>query len=158
MASKRQAASLTSEPHQTASQLMSVGPLLNRILSIEFRQEAGEGATLLQFRVLALLHEQPMNLSALAKLRRVSLQSAGELTQTLVERGWVIRTPDPADRRQSILSLTEEGRAHFEHAQDRMLARLTGHLSTLDSAQLETIRESLTILQQVLLLAQKADE
>lgn len=158
MSAKRRTASSTSEAHQTASQLMSVGPLLNRILSIEFRQEAGEGATLLQFRVLALLHEQPMNLSTLAKLRHVSLQSAGELTQTLVERGWVIRTPDPADRRQSILSLTEEGRIHFEHAQDRMLARLAGHLSTLDSAQLETIRESLSILQQVLLLAQKSDE
>ena len=54
-------------------ELMAVLPLLNRILGAELRIEAGEETTMPQFRLLALIHEQPQTLSALAAKRRVSL-------------------------------------------------------------------------------------
>src|SRR6185503_3152973 len=93
-----------------AHELMTVLPQINRRMAVELRQEVDETATMAQFRVLAYLHEQPMTLTALAQRRRVSLQSAGELVQAFVARGWITRTPDPSDRRQSILQLTDEGR------------------------------------------------
>lgn len=40
---------------------------------------------------------------------RVSRQAAGQLIDTLVMRGYVERTPDPVDRRQLIVTLTERG-------------------------------------------------
>src|SRR4051794_27429606 len=92
-------------------QLLGVLPFMNRIMASEFRREYGEDATMPQFRVLAYLYEQPMTVSAIARKRRVSLQSAGELVQALVVRNWITRQPDPNDRRQSLLVLTEEGQA-----------------------------------------------
>jgi DNA-binding MarR family transcriptional regulator len=95
---------------EATRELMAVVPLLNRLMAAELRLEAGENSTMPRFRVLAHLRDHPMTLSALARRRRVSLQAAGELIQSLVERGWVMRTPDPTDRRQSLLQLTDEGR------------------------------------------------
>src|SRR5262245_16221587 len=102
---------------QAAQELLSVLPFLNRMISAELRLEAGEDTTMPQFRVLSHLAEGELTLSALAKKRRVSLQAAGELVQSLVERGWIVRVPDPADRRQSLLQLTGEGRARYERAE-----------------------------------------
>src|SRR5689334_4159006 len=105
-------------------ELLAVLPLLGRIVASEVRREAGEDTTMPQFRVLAHLADGPLTLSALAKRRRVSLQSMSELAQLLVERGWVARQPDPKDRRQSLLQLTGHGRQHYEHASDQATQRL----------------------------------
>src|SRR5881409_528296 len=99
---------------ETTQELLAVLPLLNRIVAAEVRREAGEETTMPQYRVLAHLVAGPLTLSAIAKKRRVSLQSMSELVQVLVERGWVARAPDPSDRRQSLLQLTDHGRAHYE--------------------------------------------
>jgi DNA-binding MarR family transcriptional regulator len=44
----------------------------------------------------------------------VTKQAAGQLVDTLVARGYLARTPDEADRRQLIVTLTERGRAAAE--------------------------------------------
>jgi DNA-binding MarR family transcriptional regulator len=41
----------------------------------------------------------------------VSKQTAGQLVDTLVARGYLDRRPDPADRRRAMLSLTSRGEA-----------------------------------------------
>jgi DNA-binding MarR family transcriptional regulator len=117
---------------------------------VELRQEVDESATMPQFRVLAHLHEQPMSLTTLAKMRRVSLQSAGELVQALVERGWVTRTQNPSDRRQSVLQLTHEGRANYERVQGWMQEQLTTYLALLTEGELKTVQEALTALSRVI--------
>src|SRR4051794_20761209 len=101
-------------PEEATRALLAILPILNRMLAAELRQDAGEETTMPQFRVLMYLAEGPQTLSAIARRRRVSLQAAGELIQILVERGWVARTPDPSDRRQSLLSLTEEGWTRYQ--------------------------------------------
>jgi DNA-binding MarR family transcriptional regulator len=131
-------------------ELMAVLPLLNRIISAELRIEAGEDTTMPQFRLLALLGEQPQTLSALAAKRRVSLQAAGESIQTLVERGWVTRTPDPTDRRQSLLALSDVGQAHYLKAQSRMLARLIPLLEKLSNEEMDAVQLTLSALHRVL--------
>ena len=93
-----------SDPVLEATQeLLAVLPLLSRIVAAEVRREAGEDTSMPQFRVLAHLAARPLTLSALAKKRRVSLQSMSELVQALVLRGWVAREPDPRDRRHDAL-------------------------------------------------------
>ena len=141
----------SSDIENTSHQLMTVLPQFNRMMASELRQEVDEFATLSQFRVLAYLNEQPMTVTALAKMRRVSLQSAGELVQSFVERGWITRTPDPSDRRQYILQLTDEGRANYQRAQGRMLHQLNHYLEQLTDAELQTVREALTALQRVIM-------
>ena len=133
-----------------AHQPMTVLPQINRLMAVELRQEVDESATMPQFRVLAYLQEAPMTLTALAQKRRVSLQSAGELVQSLVARGWVTRTPDPSDRRQSILQLTDEGRANYERVQDRMQEQLTAYLALLTASEREAVQQALIALARVI--------
>ena len=133
-----------------AHELMTVLPQINRLMAVELRQEVDESATMPQFRVMAYLHAEPMTLTALAQKRRVSIQSAGELVQALVARGWLTRTPDPADRRQSTLQLTDEGRAKYERVQARMQEQLTAYLALLTDAERDTVQGALIALQRVI--------
>lgn len=50
-------------------------------------------------------------LGVLVRDLRVSKQAAGQLVDTLVLRGYLERTVDPADRRKLTITLTERGRA-----------------------------------------------
>jgi DNA-binding MarR family transcriptional regulator len=134
---------------QTARELLTVLPLINRMMAAELRQEAGEDTTMPQFRVLTYLTEKPLTLSEIARRRRVSLQSAGDLVQTLVERGWISRTPDPNDRRQILLLLTEEGSRQYQRAHQRMLEHLIPLMEMLTAAEIAAIQAALPALQRV---------
>ncbi len=105
---------------------------------------------MIQFRVLSYLTEGPLTLSILAKKRRVSLQSAGELVQGLVERGWIVRIPDPKDRRQSTLHLTDAGRAQYLRAQGAMIRHLVPFLDTLTPAEMSAVQIALPALRRAL--------
>lgn len=133
-----------------ARKLLAVLPLLNRIVAAEVRREAGEETTMPQFRVLAHLADGPLTLSALARRRRVSLQSMGELAQLLVDRGWLARTTNPHDRRQSLLGLTDEGRLHYEHVQSQTLQQLAPLLAGLSTGELMAVQVALPALHRVL--------
>ena len=135
---------------ETAAELLKIVPLINRIIVDEVRREAGQDTTMPQYRVLQYLFAGPMSLSDLARKRRVSLQSMGELAQALVDRGWVARKPNPDDRRQQFLELTRQGRRHYERAQDNMLRRLTPVMTELNDDEHKAVRVALDALQRVL--------
>jgi DNA-binding MarR family transcriptional regulator len=135
---------------EATKELLAILPLLNRIVASEVRREAGEDTTMPQFRVLAHLAAGPLTLSALAKKRRVSPQSMSELVQVLVERGWIARAPDPNDRRQSLLQLTDSGRLHYERADEQTLKRLAPLLAQLSQEELAAVRMALPALRRVL--------
>lgn len=137
-------------PERMAQELLSVLPLLNRIVAVEVRREAGEETTIPQFRVLAHLCDGPLTLSELARRRYVTLQSMSELAQILVERGWIARTPDPHDRRQQLIALTEHGRAHYQRALSLMIVRLIPLLAGLSATEIEAVRVALPALHRVL--------
>jgi len=143
---------------EATRELLAVLPLLNRIMIAQLRPEAHDDMTMPQFRVLALLDEQPQTLSALARKRRVSLQAGGELVQVLVERGWVTRTPDPADRRQWLLELSEVGRRQYEQAQTRMVRGLIPLIEQLTDEEMCAVQCALPALHRVLSSGQGTDE
>lgn len=135
---------------EATQQLLAILPFLNRLVSAEWRQIAGESTTMVQFRVLSHLLAAPLTLSGLAKKRRVSLQAAGEIVQGMVERGWIVRTPDPDDRRQSLLELTDEGRASYALAEGQMVAHLLPFLDKLSPEEIAAIQVALPALHRVL--------
>ena len=141
---------------QAAQELLSVLPLLNRIVAIAVRREAGDETTIPQFRVLAHLAAGPLTMSELARRRHVTFQSMSELAQVLVERGWIVRTPDPHDRRQQLLALTDHGRRHYERAQSLMIVRLLPLLAELSPAEMQAVQIALPALHRV--LARDKDE
>jgi DNA-binding MarR family transcriptional regulator len=96
---------------------------LGRRLRLERPEPQCTGAEL---SVLGLLHRRgPMSAGALAWAERVQPQSLTRTLAALEERGVLRRQPDPADRRRSVLSITESGTAviHADVAQrDNWLA------------------------------------
>lgn len=109
---------------ELASQILPLLPRLNRLMAHYVESISENEATLMQFGALHMLMENKMTMSDLAKKRRVSLQAASVFVQGLVDRGWVIRVPDPNDRRRSILEVTPEGQKQERYVRDQMVTYL----------------------------------
>ncbi len=146
-----------SNSHDTAQELLSILPLINRIMIVELRAENDQETTMPQFRVLSYLYETPLTVSDIARRRRVSFQSAGELVQSMVAHGWITRIPDPNDRRQSMLHLTDAGRQEYERAEGHMLARLSALLESLSDDDQVTIQRAMSRLRAVLVDEEQDD-
>jgi DNA-binding MarR family transcriptional regulator len=85
----------------------------------------------------------------LADVERVQPPTMTKIVGKLEERGLVVRTPHPTDRRQVILAATEQGRAvyaQFEKARNEWLAR---QLVELSPEERDTLERAAQILQQV---------
>ncbi|QIG45921.1 MarR family transcriptional regulator [Nocardioides anomalus] len=77
-------------------------------------------------------HDGGVRASELAQQLRIAPRSATEVVDALEEKGLVARDPDPADRRATLVSLTDRGRALSEDVRrargvesERMFERLT---------------------------------
>ena len=60
--------------------------------------------------VFRFVREDGLRLTRLAELAGITKQSAGEIVDDLAQRGYVERTPDPADKRAKLIFLTDRGR------------------------------------------------
>ncbi|HYM14990.1 MAG TPA: MarR family transcriptional regulator [Dehalococcoidia bacterium] len=101
----------------------------------------GVGAS--QARVLTVLHyaAEPLKPSLIATLLFQETQSITGILQRVESKGWVVRTPDPNDRRAIGLQLTEAGRklsaeivAIFQELYDE---RFAAALNTTERRQVE---------------------
>ena len=67
------------------------------------------GLTRSQWLVLSLLHRRPgVSQSELAEMLEVERATAGRMIDRMERRRWLVRRPDPADRRINRLYLTAE--------------------------------------------------
>jgi len=126
--------------------------LLYLIKQVELavRQQLDEAAavhdlTAIQYTALTVLERHPGTTSAaLARNSFVRAQTMAEMITYLLDRGLVIRERDPLNRRQYLLSLSDEGQAVV----DRLRAPVAGieeqMIEGLDSAEVETLRTYLT--------------
>jgi DNA-binding MarR family transcriptional regulator len=93
------------EVTRSASELRIVLGQLVRRLRAEYRLPISHAT------VLSRLDRQgPATTSALASAERVRPQSMAATLAELEAEGLVDRTPDPADRRQVLIALTDQGR------------------------------------------------
>ena len=70
-------------------------------------QRAGLSAT--QFMTLNVLPKDGMTLSEIARKLNLSAATLNETVNSLADRGFAIRTPDPNDARKILISATKEG-------------------------------------------------
>lgn len=97
----------SSSPVQCATRLRTSVFYLSRHLRTSLLQETGSLAAL---SLLGHLHRNgPMSPTDLAARDGVKLQSLTRLLAAVVAEGWAVRQANPADRRQSLLSLTPRG-------------------------------------------------
>jgi DNA-binding MarR family transcriptional regulator len=103
---------LDAEEQQTWLALAGTLIRLPAALDAQLRRDAG--ISHFEYQVLALLSEAPgrtLRMSALATMAEGSLSRLSQVVARLEQRGWMRRTPDPADGRYTLAILTDQGLA-----------------------------------------------
>jgi DNA-binding MarR family transcriptional regulator len=107
------------------------------------------GLTFTQMKVLMTLagaSEQAPGLKPFAESLGLSLPSVSRAVDGLVKRGLVARAEDPADRRQRLLTLTEDGRALSGQIMAARLAGLEHFAASLEGEERELLDRALELL------------
>jgi DNA-binding MarR family transcriptional regulator len=84
-----------------------------------------------------------MRLTKLAELASLTKQSAGEIVDDLVERGYAKRIPDPEDRRAKLICLTERGERAQAHGFGLFAEVEKRWMERYGRDKIETLRETL---------------
>jgi len=116
---------LTAEERETWLAVLGLLIRLPAALDTQLQRDAGMSS--FEYQVMAGLSESPdrtMRMSVLALLANGSLSRMSHVVTRLEKRGWVRRTPDPADGRYILAILTDEGMATVE-------AAAPGHVETV---------------------------
>jgi DNA-binding MarR family transcriptional regulator len=88
----------------------------------------------------------PDSPGSLADLERVRPQAMASTLASLEQRGLVSRTPDTADGRRAIVSVTDEGRAVLAERRSESVARLAHALDEFTPQERDTLRTALPLL------------
>ena len=108
-----------------------------RLLTEEF---AAEGAKPYEYRVLASLADAgPASQATLGRHSGIHLSDLVATLNTLADRGYVRRAPDPADRRRNVITLTDQGQAQLTRLDARVAAAQDALLAALPPADRATL-------------------
>jgi DNA-binding MarR family transcriptional regulator len=140
---------LDAEESRTWRALAKTLARLPAALDAQLRRDAG--ISHFEYQVLALLSEAPgrtLRMSQLATLAGSSLPRLSQVVARLEQRAWVTRTPDPADGRYTLATLTGQGQAKVTQAAPghvREVRRLVfDPLTKTQSRQLRQIGQRIT--------------
>jgi DNA-binding MarR family transcriptional regulator len=97
----------------------------------------------------ALEKHHAMTPGELAEHEKVQPPSMTRVIAVLTERDLVLKSPHPTDRRQVILTVTEEGRAVVQRVRRRKDAWLAQRLAELTAAERATLRAAVPILEKL---------
>jgi DNA-binding MarR family transcriptional regulator len=115
------------------------------------RQEAGTGLSPSLTAALASVDRcGPLTPSELADLERVARPTVTRVLVRLEEAGLITRTPDPADRRSTLVAVTPAGAALLADARTRKDAFLSERLDGLSPADRATLARAAAILEGLL--------
>ncbi|HLW90176.1 MAG TPA: MarR family transcriptional regulator [Roseiarcus sp.] len=123
-----------------------------RLVYRRVQTETGEGSpTRSEQAAMSWLDERgSMTLGALAALEQVRQQSMSQSVDALEQRGWAQRAPDPNDRRQVIVSLTENGREALEIGRSVRQAWIVDAMTRLLSEdERRALSQSLDLLERI---------
>ncbi|MFL5761173.1 MAG: MarR family winged helix-turn-helix transcriptional regulator [Thermomicrobiales bacterium] len=114
-------------------------------------QLQSRGCTLGQMKVMGHLYTYGRGtISEVAGSVGVSLPTASELVEQLDEKGWLARKVNPADRRQVLVELTPQARAHAEEWHEIRRGQVRAALMRLAPAERPVFVRSLKALADVL--------
>ena len=129
---------LTDEERQTWLTLVGLMIRLPSALDAQLQRDADVNH--FEYQVLAGLSERPertMRMSELALLANGSLSRISHVVNRLEKRGWVRRTPDPADGRYTLATLTDDG-------WDKVVATAPGHVEAVRSLVFDPLTRTQT--------------
>ena len=114
---------LDEDQQQAWRNLVGIMLRLPAVLDTQLQRDAGISA--FEYQVLSGLStaaERTMRMSRLAALTEGSLSRLSQVVARLEKRGWIRRTPDPADGRYTLAILTDTG-------WDTVAAAAPGHVA-----------------------------
>lgn len=113
-------------------------------------EQTDESLTLSQVSALSSLDRHgPCSPSTLAELERVQPPSMTRVIAALEDRGLALRAPHETDRRQSVIALSDKGRALLDQARRQREAWLTRALADLPPDELRAIAAALPVLERL---------
>lgn len=102
-----------------------------------------------QLAALAALEKHAMTPGELAEHEKVQPPSITRVIASLEERGLIQRMPHPSDRRQVVLTVTDQGRDVVRQVRQLREAWLARRLRDLTPAERAVLREALPILEKL---------
>jgi DNA-binding MarR family transcriptional regulator len=102
-----------------------------------------------QLAALAALEKHTMTPSELADHEKVQPPSITRVIASLEERGLIQRMPHPTDRRQVVLTVTDQGRDVVRKLRKLREAWFAQRLRELTPAERAVLREALPILEKL---------
>ncbi|WP_345437158.1 MarR family transcriptional regulator [Actinoallomurus vinaceus] len=119
-------------------------------LSRRMRAQAGQSLSVTQLAALgAVSRHGALTPGELAEHEKVQPPSMTRVIAALEERGLLTRSPHPTDRRQVILSVTEEGEKLLKEERRRKEAWLAQRLAELTPEEREILRQAAPILERL---------
>jgi DNA-binding MarR family transcriptional regulator len=116
-----------------------------------FEDAQRSGLTGPQVIVMAyLLSHGPLTLTELSRTVGMSHSTASGIVDRLQARGLVRRTPDPADRRRTRISVTEPVTGYVRQLEEGPAGRLAVALAGASAERRRAIREGLALLRELL--------
>src|ERR1700755_1763790 len=138
-------------------QIISTTELAHRLrpavarMSRRMRQEAGGELSASQSAALTTIDcHGPLTPSEVAARERIQRPTATRILARLEEAGLIARTPDPADRRSSLVSATAAGSALLVARRERRDAWMAAQLDSLPPEDLATLDRAAGILERLL--------
>ena len=120
-------------------------------LARRLRQQMVPGITPSQQSALAAIeHRGPLTLGELAAYENVQPPSITRIVGNLEAAELVERTTAAADRRVSLVQVTQRGRDELQAIRSQRDAWLAGQLATLTPRELATVRDALPVLDRIL--------
>jgi DNA-binding MarR family transcriptional regulator len=102
-----------------------------------------------QLAALAALEKHTMTPGELAEHEKVQPPSITRVIASLEERGLIQRMPHPTDRRQVVLTVTDQGRDVVRRVRQLREAWLARRLRDLSPTERAVLREALPILEKL---------
>ena len=96
-----------------------------------------------------LMRTGPLSPTALAELERIQPPSMTRVITVLEERELVARAPHPSDRRQSVIEITDTGKAIVLEDRRRRAAWLARRFETLTAEEQQQLAEVLPIIERI---------
>jgi DNA-binding MarR family transcriptional regulator len=107
------------DPEEAQAWQALAGTLIRLPAALDAQLRRDAGISHFEYQVLAELSQVPgrtLRMSELATLTEGSLPRLSQVVTRLERRGWLRRTPDPADGRYTLAILTDEGGAKAAEA------------------------------------------
>jgi DNA-binding MarR family transcriptional regulator len=136
--------------NHVAAELVDVVNLVTQMFWADLRR-SDQPIELTQWATMRRISRSPCTMSTLARHKGVGLPTISKSVEMLVRKGWVERFFDDADRRQTLVRLTADGRkvladsrAHLEDLLGQRLSKLTDAERETMAAHFHRVREALS--------------